>query len=126
MTEPDWEAIAGQLAREVLNLMRWVDEWGAEWWGAYKYDAHIRVDSWQPHLDIGQAMKVLDTLGAKGLDSRIQQYADQRRPIVQLSDGWEAWVGADDSLPEAICAAAKSWADAQKGGAAERLGMNTQ
>jgi len=118
MTEAEWEAIAEQLAREVLNLTRWTDEWEAEWWGAYKYDAHIRVDSWQPHLDIGQAMMLKDKIVRQrwcfDLSNRpdsisVVYFWEYLRPCVGIQ-------GANETDAKAICLAAEAWADAQEKG----------
>jgi len=128
MTEPDWETIAGQLAEEVMNLHRGSTDSGEQVWLDEKdcFAFHVEADAyyltfpiWQPHLDIGQAMKILDAVIATspGFDANVDKHHHSQVHevwIVPAECRRPCWVGFHAERAKAICAAAKSWADAQE------------
>jgi len=126
-TDAEWVALAARLAKEVMGLTpdEFFDDGTSVWWVSDKGKRRFLIAGfvdqpvpeyadWQPHLDIAQAVLVLDAIVAHGADASLKMHHhDPQR---------EAWLvppecrgpcnlGLHDKLASAICLAAEAWLD---------------
>jgi len=142
-TDAEWRELDERLARELMGLHKWgelpedarrayweiIDEEPDEYWLVHNErqwwsldesgcpDGEEWLSKWQPHLDVTQAMDVLEALSQKGINYSITRFA-KHEIIVQL---WGYLRGrfcvrrqTGKIVRRTICLAAERWANAQK------------
>jgi len=74
---------------------------------------------WQPHLDVEQALRVLDTVVALGFDANVKT---RHYDSLHLHEVWimpaecrgPCWLGVHEERAKAICSSVEQFLDAQK------------
>jgi len=142
-SDAEWRVLDERLAREPMGWCKWgelpeaarrayweiIDEEPDEYWLAHNEqrwwyidelgcpDTDYRLSEWQPHLDVTQAMDVLEALSQKGINYSITRFA-KHEIIVQLwgylRGRFCVWRQTGKIVRQTICLAAEQWANAQK------------